>query len=68
MSTIQAVDRPWPSAGVVRCRGVADGSSEPADLLMVTDQVLDEMSERRKLTEPLLKQMQRIPDLEEMFG
>jgi hypothetical protein len=47
---------------------VADGSSEPADLLMVTDQVLDEMSERRKLTEPLLKQVQRIPDLEEMFG
>ena len=47
---------------------VVDGKSKPEDLLMVTDQVLDEMSERRKLAEPLLKQRQRIPDLEEMVG
>jgi hypothetical protein len=52
---------------VVRGGGVVDGKSDRDDLLMATDQVLDEMSERRKLAEPLLKQKQRIPDLKEMF-
>ncbi len=47
---------------------VVEGSSEPDDLLMVTDQVLEEFDARDALAEPLLTEQQQIPDLEEMFG
>ena len=34
---------------------------------MVTDRVLEEISERAELAGPLLRQRQQIPDLKEMF-
>jgi len=52
---------------VVRGSGVVDGKSDRNDLLMATDQVLDEVSERTSSPNPLVKQKQRIPDLKEMF-
>ena len=68
--SLRARERPTVAAPLrwSEVAAVVDGTSPPDDLLMVTDQVLDEKSERRKLAEPLLKQKQRIPDLKEMFG
>jgi bifunctional non-homologous end joining protein LigD len=67
--SLRARERPTVTVSLKWSRGsgVVNGKPDRNDLLMATDQVLDEVSERTSSPNPLVKQKQRIPDLKEMF-